>query len=113
MGDPSTWMEDRSVKNVSRRLCELGRIVRLVLERDEDGLTIVIKTTAEGVGATELRFRGAVNLRFRGETTELKEQVMLLAEDVSADGWEDVKWRVWDSEEEVVSFFCRDVDGLS
>lgn len=92
------------------RLSEPGRVTRLVLERDAEGLTLVLTVRPEDdPGTTELRFVGVRELRFRGETTELKEIVLLLAEDVSSYGWEGVRFRVKDYEEEFISFLCGEI----
>ena len=93
------------------RVAPPGRVVRVVLERDEDGLTVVLWLVPEGESvATEIKFRGASGVRFLGEDTALTGLVHLLAEDITSRGWEGIRFRVKDSEEELVSFLCRDIE---
>src|SRR5690242_19012989 len=98
-----------SIGESSVRLAGPARIVRLVLDRNSDKeLTIVLNLIPEGQSSTiELRFCGASDVRFRGERTELKEIVILFAEDISSSGWEGANFRVKDYEEDFISFVCR------
>lgn len=85
--------------------------MRIVLERGEDDLTVCLSLVPPGSSeAIELRFRGANDVRFLGERTELTESVLLMAEDISSRQWERVKFRVWDVENEVISFVCREIE---
>jgi hypothetical protein len=96
------------------RLSEPGPVVRLVLERNAEALTLTIAVRPQhGARTTELRFVGVRELRFRGESTQLQEIVLLLAEDVSSQGWEGVRFRVKDYEEEFISFLCAEIEPLS
>lgn len=98
-------------RETSFRLAAPGRVTRLVLERDQDELSIVLRILPEAdAGAVEVRCSGAYDVQFLGERTELNELVLLLAEDVSSSGWEGAKFRVMDSEEELISFVCREID---
>jgi hypothetical protein len=100
------------MSNPSVRLADLSRIVRLVFDRGDDDLTITFRLLPQGASEPiEVRCRGAADVRFRGERTELKELVLLLAEEISSSGWEGAKYRVKDYEEEVISFVCREIDG--
>ena len=99
------------MSNPSVRLAEPSRIVRLVLERSDDDLTITFRLLPHGASdPIEVRCRGAADVRFRGERTELKELVLLVAEEISSSGWEGARYFVKDYEEEVISFVCRDID---
>jgi hypothetical protein len=40
---------------------------------------------------------------------ELERVALMLAEDIGARGWEKLRWRVSDAEEEFVSFFCAEI----
>lgn len=93
------------------RLSEPGHVLRLVLERSEEGLTLTLTVRLEpGSRTAELRFLGVRDLRFRGENTELQQIVLLIAEDVSSHGWEGVTFRVKDYEEEFISFLCAEIE---
>ncbi len=92
------------------RLAE-GRVVRVVLEREDDGaLTLTLRVQSDRSEVTERRFFGVTGLRFRGDRTDLTQSVVLLAEDVSERGWEGVNFVVKDYEEEFVVFQCRALD---
>ena len=97
----------------SFRIADPSRVVRMILERDDKELSITFVLLPEGSRSTiEVRCRGVGDMRFRGETTELTELVLLLAEDISSTGWEGARYRVKDYEEEFVSFVCRSIDRL-
>ena len=99
------------MSNPSVRLADPSRIVSLALERCDDGLLITFRLLPQGASdLIEVRCRGAVDLRFRGERTELKELVLLLAEEISSSGWEGARYLVKDYEEEVISFICREIE---
>ena len=51
----------------------------------------------------------ATQLRFLSASTDLLGLVLLQCEDVSSLGWEGIRYRVQDIEEEFVSFFCCDI----
>ena len=84
------------------------RVVRLLLERNEEGLSLTLRSDADGA-EVELRFVGVSQLRFRGATTGLLGLVLLQYEDIASQGWEDIRFRVTDYEEEFVSFYCADI----
>ena len=70
------------------RLSEPSRVERLVLQQDQDGLTLILTVRSEHAAKTsELRFTNVTELRFRGENTALQEIILLLAEDLSSHGW--------------------------
>ena len=99
--------------NESKRLGALSRVLELSLLRDGESLSLFLRMREEGTNE-EVRytFSDVSDLRFRGERTELKELVLLLSEDVSSDGWERVRFRVKDYEEEFISFLCGDLHRL-
>jgi hypothetical protein len=82
----------------------------MVLERidrgDESELQLDVVMAAGPEAAVCIRFEGVHGLRFLGTTTELTELVVLLAEDVSEQQWQNTAYRVTDAEEEVLSFMC-------
>lgn len=93
-----------------RRLTEPGRIVRLTLERSEDGLTVTMLIQPYGRASVELRFFGAQSVRFRSEHTDLLDVPHLLVEDISDRQWERLHYAVYDVENEFMSFFCREIE---
>ena len=100
-----------STEKSSVRLADPSRIVRVVLDRSDNDLTITLSLQPQGASSTiEVRCRGASDVHFRGERTDLKEIVLLLAEDISSSGWEGTRYRVKDYEEEFISFVCREID---
>jgi hypothetical protein len=100
-----------STEKTSVRIADPSRIVRLVLDRSDNDLTITMSLLPQGASSTiEVRCRGASDVRFRGERTELKEIVLLQVEDISSSGWEGARYRVKDYEEEFISFVCREID---
>lgn len=85
------------------------RIRRVVLERQEGELVLLLKVVFEAnLSEVEWRFSGVSQLRFRGETTDLLGIVRLQCEDIASQGWEGKRFRVKDYEEEFISFFCGD-----
>jgi hypothetical protein len=89
------------------------RIVRVLLERREQGLELVIRFRREANHfEQDLRFVGVTELQFRGETTDLTGLVLLQCEDISSRGWENAHFRVKDYEEEFVSFYCRAIEDV-
>ena len=92
------------------RFAKPARVIRVFLERTEEGLTLRLKLN-HGPGRSDMEwcFRGVTQLRFRGESTELLELVLLQCENVASQGWEETRFRVKDYEEEFVSFFCTDI----
>jgi hypothetical protein len=101
-------------EDTSFRIAEMGRLARIVLERTDDDLTICLSLVPRGSSdGIELRFCGVSNLQFLGERTGLTETVLLMADDISSRQWEGVKFRVRDSENEVISFMCREIEGPS
>lgn len=85
--------------------------MRLVLEWTAEVLSLTLTVRPQHrTTTTELRFVGVRELRFRGERTELQEIVLLTAEDVSSHGWEGVRFRVKDYEEEFISFLCAEIE---
>ncbi len=94
------------------RLGQPGRVVRLLLEEGDGGLTLSLTLQPQGdARPEELRFSGVRELRFVGPTVALLQHLgLLLAEDVSSWGWEGVRFRVRDAEEELLSFLCADIE---
>jgi hypothetical protein len=97
------WMSDD-------RFFKPARVVRLLLERDEGGQTLLLRLALADQSQVEWRFSGVSQLRFRGESTDLLGPVLLQREDVRSRGWEGARFRIWDYEEEFVSFLCLNVD---
>ena len=90
-----------SIEKSPVRLADPSRIVRVVLDRSDKDLTITLTLLPQGTSDTiEVRCRGASDVRFRGEHTELKEIVLLLAEDISSRGWEGARFRVLTTEDD-------------
>jgi hypothetical protein len=94
----------------TQRLAELSRVVLLSLTRvhDELSLALRLQDCRTGNEAT-FQFLKVSDLAFRGDRTELTELVLLVVEDISSDGWEGVRYRVKDYEEEFISFLCAEV----
>lgn len=91
-------------------LAESSRVVRLTLDRMSGELCLrLLLEGAESGADLSLTFFGVSELRFRSERTELMELVLLVVEDLSSRGLEDVRFRVKDSEEEFASFYCREI----
>lgn len=85
-------------------------MVLISLSRDGDELSLVLRLRDQQARSeVSYEFLNVSDLRFRGERTELKELVLLLAEDVTSDGWEGVRFRVKDYEEEFISFLYREI----
>ncbi len=100
-----------STSSEATRLAPPSRVVRLVLEREEQRLTLRLSLTAEDSrAAVNLRFVDVSDLRFRGERTELTEIVVLMVVDRISDGWSTGRFHVKDYEEEFISFICADVE---
>jgi hypothetical protein len=107
-------MSVRGGDDVYKRLLEYGFARRLVLRREGEELTLVLTVASEASDVSVVVvFRGVSDLKFLGERTLLTECVLLVARDISADGWEDARFRVKDYEEEFVSFVCREIEGPS
>jgi len=58
----------------------------------------------------DIRCHGVADVKFRGERTELKELVLLLAEEISSSGLEGARYSGKEYEEEVISFVCREIE---
>ena len=100
-----------SVGESEFRLADPSRVVRIALDRSDDDLTITfLLMPLEASEPIEVRCIGAADVRFRGDRTELKEIVLLMAEDISSRGWEGARYLVKDYEEEFISFVCREID---
>jgi len=81
------------------------------LERTKSELVLVMSLVPLTAGPQiDLRFVGVSDLTFRGERTELTGIVLLIADDISARGWDGSKFRVKDYEEEFISFVCREIE---
>jgi hypothetical protein len=94
----------------TKSLAGLSRVVLISLSRDGDELSLVLRLRDQQARSeVSYEFLNVSDLRFRGERTELKELVLLLAEDVTSDGWEGVRFRVKDYEEEFISFLYREI----
>jgi hypothetical protein len=94
-------------------LAGVSRVVSLSLSRDGEGLSIVLRMREEE-SRTEIgyEFSNVSNVKFRGERTELNELVLIMSEDISSNGWEGVRFRIGDYEEEFLSFLCGDMRRL-
>ena len=93
------------------RIAEPSRVVGLEVERNELGLSVVLRLAAVDVPRTYvLRFRQVQELRLRSHYTELQGIVLMLAEDISRSGLEGMRWRVKDYEEEFLSFVCAEIE---
>lgn len=100
---------------MSTPVCEYGRVQRLTLQHEVGGgltLTLTVYSLDEN-RIHEVQFSNVRNLRFLGESTELWDKIVLLvADDVSSEQWEDVRFRVKESENEFVEFYCGAIDHL-
>jgi len=95
-------------------LAKPARITRVLLERNEAGLVLLLKVQSDADHSeVELRFVGVTKLRFRGETTELLGLVLLQFEEMTSQGWEETRFRVKDYEEEFLSFYCRSIEKIA
>ncbi|MEZ4299186.1 MAG: hypothetical protein R3B70_29825 [Polyangiaceae bacterium] len=84
------------------------------LSRCNDDLTVTfVLMPLEADEAVKLRCTGVSDLRFRGPNTDLNGIVLLMAQDISARGWEGIRLQVVDYDEEFVSFYCREVEKIS
>jgi hypothetical protein len=93
-----------------RKLAEPSRVKEIVLSRTEEELVVRIRLVPEGgIEEADYVFRGVGDLRFRGERTDLTQIVALAIEDITNFGWDGVRYRVRDYEEEFVSFLCQEV----
>jgi hypothetical protein len=97
--------------STDNRFAKAARVIRVVLARDnDDGLILQLKLTYDSDHSEmEWRFVGVTQLQFHGESTDLLALVLLQCEDVSSHGWEGIRFRVKDYEEEFVSFLCADI----
>lgn len=94
-------------------ICESGSVERITLQRDEEGLTLVLRVESRDKDRIhELRFLDVRDLRFLGDSTTLLGTVVLDGEDISSDGWDGVRLRVKDIENEFISFYCRTFERL-
>ena len=84
-----------------------ARVQRVLVERAGEGLTLSLRLS-DAADHTEVDwyFDGVTQLRFRGESTDLLNLVLLQSEDLTSNGWDGVRYRVTDYEEEFVSFYC-------
>ncbi len=84
-----------------------AKVQRVLVERSEEGLTLSIRLAdAADHTVVEWYFDGVTELRFRGDSTDLLGLVRLQSEDLASHGWDGVRFRVKDYEEEFVSFYC-------
>lgn len=98
-----------STDDQRRSLAEPGRVVSLCLWRTGDELQLRISLLPLGSdGPVNLCFEGVRDVHFRSDRTDLTGIVLLLAEDIGGRGWEGLRYRVTDSEEELISFYCRE-----
>ncbi len=99
-----SWLNDH-------RFAKSARVVRVLLERSDEGLILFLKLIADSDHSEmEWRFVRVTQLKFRGESTELLGLVLLQCEDVTSQGWEGIRFRVKDYEGEFLSFFCEDIE---
>jgi hypothetical protein len=99
-------------QSVQERL--VGRrfhITRLVIEREESeprSLSISMKLVSAGDDEVlELVCQGCRDVRVRD--VESISAVVLEVEDIASRGWEDLRLRVRDIEEDVLLFYCREI----
>lgn len=85
--------------------------IQLSLEAEDNSLSLLIRFYPRHAPQEELTclFRGVRDLRFLGNPTILGGVVILKIEDVSSSGWERIRYRVGDEEEELVSFYCDEM----
>jgi hypothetical protein len=94
-----------SIKGIG--FSKTARVQRVLVERNEDGLTLSLRLADAADHTTvEWHFDGVTELRFRGDSADLLGLVLLQSEDLASRGWEGAKYRVKDYEEEFVSFYC-------
>jgi hypothetical protein len=95
---------------IDSRLAKPLPVVRVLVERAVEGLSLSLSFQPSSGGApVEVRFLGVTQLRFRGEGVDLGGLVLLQSEDVEAQGWENIRYRVKDYEEEFVAFYCAEI----
>jgi hypothetical protein len=80
-------------------------IRRVEIDNAEDGLRLGIAAAGAGKAAT-LRFTGVMGLEFRQESGDLPLGLQIV--DMTADGWEGIRWRVTDPEYGIASFWSAD-----
>ena len=83
----------------------------LSLDAEDGSLSLLIRFTPRQAPREEMTclFRGVRDLRFLGEPTILGSVVVPSVEDIASSGWEGIKYRVRDLEEDFVAFYCADV----
>ncbi len=84
-----------------------SRVVRLALERDEDGLRVILVLRPEGERRLrQIVFTGVRDVCFPSGEAELLGVVELVIADISDRGWEWIRFHVQDREEELLAFFA-------
>jgi hypothetical protein len=96
------------------------RVESICLRSVDEDLTLTMRlipiATRDGVDRErEVEFFGVTGLQFIGGTTDLNQIVLLLGEDISSRGLENIMFVVKDYEEEFVRFYCREMraEGVS
>lgn len=93
------------------RVAGPSHVLSVSLERTGPELRIaVVLAPIDGSEQVTITCRHATDVKFLGERTELKEIVLLMAEDISDRGWEDARFQLKDYEGEVLSFACREFE---
>jgi hypothetical protein len=89
---------------------KVARVQRVLVERADERLNLLLKL-ADAADHTEVEwhFDGVTQLQFLGESTDLLGLVLLKSEDLTSSGWDGVRYRVKDYEEEFVSFYCMGI----
>ncbi len=88
-------------------LAPRGRVVRLALGRDEDGLGLTLRLRSDADGELrEIHFTGVHDLRFRDADTTLQSAVHFLVAGISHHGWQLARHYVREVEGELLDFFC-------
>ena len=95
------------------KLCELSRVEEVVLAREGEELILRLRLIAEPGGEqTAFTFHDVRDLRFRSQPIDLGGLVVLMKENVINHGWDKVRFRIKDYEEEFISFYCRDYSSM-
>jgi hypothetical protein len=86
----------------------------IIILNEERGTSVVMALRKRD--STELfgiKFNDIVGLRFAEHRASFPDLFILMITDVSADGWEGVKYSVRDDEEEIFVFRCRSFEVIS
>ena len=86
-----------------------ARIVRLVLESHDEGLALTLRFAAVDGAELDVVLTGVEDLRLRDHHLHFGMLVVLMYEDMRAAGWEGVRYRVTDLEEEFLTCYCATI----